>query len=423
VSAPGIVSVLRRRTFRYLFLGVTLSRIGDAMTFVVISWIALGIGGARAVGLVVFLGGVVQPFTAPVIGYLLDTLGLRRLLLVDNLFRGLLMLVLAYLVHVGHVKLWYLAVFAVLSAVLSPATEVGQNVAVPELLNTEELDAANRLLSATWDLSAWFGPAIAGFAIDGLGSAPVLVADAATFLTMALVALAMPGRPDHEETPSGPLSRGLLSGFKLLWTVRPILVMTLAVVGDMFFGGMVEVFLPAFNKLTLHQGAAAYGLMISFAGVASLVGTMLLSTWLTKLGYGRALICGLLLRGLLFAPVAIAGNWALAAIFVAASAVPDGAFFPIARTVQQRLVPKGVRGRVQGAKSTLGVAGFPLGSAIGGLLIGAFGPRPVAVVIALGYLPIALAIQLTPHIMSGDPVPAEIVDAAVATAATDPVTS
>lgn len=45
MNAPGVVDILQRRTFRFLFLGVTLSRIGDAMTFVVISWLALGIGG------------------------------------------------------------------------------------------------------------------------------------------------------------------------------------------------------------------------------------------------------------------------------------------------------------------------------------------------------------------------------------------
>ncbi len=402
MSAPGIVHVLRRRpTFRYLFAGVTLSRIGDAMTFVVVSWVALGIGGARAVGLVVFLGGVVQPFTAPLIGYLLDVLGLRLLLLADNLFRGALMLALAFTVHTGHVRLWYLAVFAVLSAMLAPATEVGQNVAVPELLPDEEADAANRLLSATWDLSAWFGPAIAGFAIDWFGSAWVLVADGATFLAMALVALAMPGRPEHQEAEDNPL-RGMLSGFKLLWTARPVMLMTLVVVGDLFLGGMVEVFLPAFNKLSLHHGAGAYGLMVSLAGGACLFGTMVLSSWMTRLGHARALILGLVLRGIVFAPVAFVGNWALAAVFVAASAIPDGTFFPFARTIQQRMVPSGFRGRVQGAKATLGVAGFPLGSAVGGLLIGAFGPRPVAVVIALGYLPVALMVRLSPQIMSGE---------------------
>jgi MFS family permease len=177
---------------------------------------------------------------------------------------------------------------------------------------------------------------------------------------------------------------------------------------------MVEVFLPAFNRLTLHHGAGGYGLLISFAGVTCLFGTMVLTPLFTRLGYGPGLIAALVLRGVAFLPVAFVDSWALAAVFIAIAAIPDGSFFPMSRTVQQRLIPAGVRGRVQGAKGALGVAGFPLGSAVGGLLVAAVGTRPVAVAIALGYFPLALAVRLTPQVMRPEPaVPARIpIDAA-----------
>lgn len=164
------------------------------------------------------------------IGYLMDVLGLRVLLLVDNAIRGLLMVGLAAVVHTGHARLGYLVVFAILSALLSPATELGQNVAVPTLLESSELDAANRLLSASSDIAAWIGHAIAGVGIDLLGSAAVLLVDASTFFAMALVALTMPGRADRDEAaqaeqPGSVLGR-LLSGFRILWQLRPVAIMT-----------------------------------------------------------------------------------------------------------------------------------------------------------------------------------------------------
>lgn len=63
VSA-GLTRVLARKQFRQLFLGVSLSRTGDAMTSTVVSWIALGVGGPRAVGLVLLAGGVAAPVAA-----------------------------------------------------------------------------------------------------------------------------------------------------------------------------------------------------------------------------------------------------------------------------------------------------------------------------------------------------------------------
>jgi MFS family permease len=402
-TTPGIISALHRPTFRWLFLGVTLSRVGDAMTFVVISWLALRIGGPRAVGLVVFVGGCVAPLTAPVIGYLLDLLGLRLLLLVDNVTRGLLMTGLALLVRSGHAGIGHLVVFAALSALLSPATELGQNVALPALVGSRDLDAANSLFAASWDISAWIGPAIAGVSIDLLGTGAVLLIDASTFFVMALVALAMPGRPDQadaeEAAPGGSVAGGLLHGFRVLWGLRPVMILTLVAVGDLFLGGMMEVFLPAFNKLTLHQNASEYGLLVSIAGATCLFGTLVLTRLVIRLGYGPGLVLVLAARGVAVLPLAFVGSWGLAAVLVGLAAIPDGCFFPISRTVQQRLIPPAVRGRVQGARAALGIAGFPLGSAAGGLLVAAIGAPAVAVVMAVGYLPLALAVLATPQLM------------------------
>ncbi len=401
--SASILDVLRRRTFRYLFAGVTVSRVGDAMTLIVISWLALGIGGPRAVGVVVFAGGCVGPLSAPLIGYLLDKLGLRLLLLADNLTRGSLMLGFATLVHLGHVRLAYLIVFAVLSGLLSPATELGQNIAVPMLLEPIEIDAANRLLASSWEIAASFGPASAGIALSLIGSAAVLYIDAGTFFVMALVALALPGRPGSPEredadSADGAVSR-LLSGFRVFWRLRPVAIITMVGVANLFLGGMMEVFLPAFNKLTLHQGPAQYGLLVSFAGVACLCGTLFLSAVATRLGYGRGIVAVLTVRALAILPLAFVGSWGVAAVFVAIAALPDGGFAPLSYSIQQRLIPAHMRGRVQGAKATLSVAGWPLGSAVGGLLFSAIGGHPLAALMAIGYLPLAATVLLTPQLM------------------------
>jgi MFS family permease len=238
-------------------------------------------------------------------------------------------------------------------------------------------------------VAAWLGPALAGVGLGAVGPAPVLYADAGTFFVMVLVAPGMPGRPQHHAGGSGG---GIASGFWLLWRLRPVAIITLIGVADLFLAGAMEVFLPAFSKLTLHQGPAVYGLLVSLAGLTSLAGTLCLTPLVTRLGYGAALMAVLAVRGLAVLPIGFAGSWQLAAVFVALAAVPDGSFFPISATISQRLVPPRIRGRVAGASGALGAAGFPLGSAAGGLVIAAVGTRPVAVAMALGYLPLAAAV-------------------------------
>ena len=225
--------------------------------------------------------------------------------------------------------------------------------------------------------------------LDVVGPGPVLFADAGTFFVMALVALAMPGRPGQR--PPGR-DQSLASGFLLLWRLRPVVVITLIGVCDLFLAGLMEVFLPAFSKLTLHQGPAVYGLLVSLAGVTCLIGTLCLTPLVSRLGYGPALMVVLTARGLAVLPIAFAGSWGLAAVFVALASVPDGSFFPISATIRQRLIPCRARGRVAGASGVFTAAGFPLGSAVGGLLIATTGTRVTAAAMALGYLPLAAAV-------------------------------
>lgn len=403
MSQPLLLRTLRDRRFRLLFAGITVSRVGDAMTFIVVSWLALEIGGPRAVGFVVLTGGIFAPLSSPILGLLIDRLGLRLLMAIDNLGRGALMIGLAALIRYGHLRLGYLVLFAAASALLSPATEIGQNVAVPALLPPDQLDAANSLMSSSWDVAAWLGPAFAGFAIKYIGSAPVLLIDAGTFFIMTAIAPALPGRaepdPADESQSGAPVAR-LLTGFRVLWQLRPVAMLTVLAVGDLFLGGMMEVFLPAFNKITLHQGPAGYGLLVSIAGLASLCGTLFLTPLVTRFGHGRALAIVLIARAVTVAPLALARSWALAAVLVAAAAVPDGSFFPVNRTIAQRLTPARLRGRVQGAKGLVGAAGFPLGSAVGGLAVASLGGHLAAVIMALGYLPLAALVFLTPQVMA-----------------------
>ena len=51
---------------------------------------------------------------------------------------------------------------AAVSALLSSVTEVAEAALVPRLVDDDQLDAANSLLSANWELAYIVGPAVAG---------------------------------------------------------------------------------------------------------------------------------------------------------------------------------------------------------------------------------------------------------------------
>src|SRR6266568_9639322 len=84
--------VLRAADFRRIWLGSTISTIGDGMTFVALSWLVLASpGGAFRLGLLAVC------YTAPVVlgglaaGPILDRFDRRTVLLIDCVFRACVM--------------------------------------------------------------------------------------------------------------------------------------------------------------------------------------------------------------------------------------------------------------------------------------------------------------------------------------------
>src|ERR1700736_1957032 len=87
------VQVARRPVFRRFWLGMMISRAGDAFTTVALSWVVLDIAGPLQLGVVLMCFGLPRVVSGPLAGRVLDrTAGTdpRLLLAADNAARGML---------------------------------------------------------------------------------------------------------------------------------------------------------------------------------------------------------------------------------------------------------------------------------------------------------------------------------------------
>jgi predicted MFS family arabinose efflux permease len=146
----------------------------------------------------------------------------------------------------------------------------------------------------------------------------------------------------------------------------------------------------------LHVSAIGYGALVSAAGIGGLLGVVwgsgLSGRLAPALRIGGVIACGAPLFGLLrFAP-----DLAVAVVLLGLANFAWGPYFALDRTLTQRLVPDDVRSRLMGARMAISSLGFPLGSAIGGALIGAMGVPALILAIAgacltLGSLPLLVS--------------------------------
>lgn len=273
-------SPLKSKNFRYLFAGETVSNIGDQFTFIALPWLVLKLSDDPAVlGLILGLAGIPRALFMLVGGAVTDRFSAKTIMQVSNLFRLLLVALLAVLTLTSHVEIWMLYIlsfcFGVADAFFAPA----QTAMVPSTVDIEGIDQANMFVYGSIQLSQFVGPALVGILIGsfdkgsssltGVGIAFAL--DAATFL-ISLATLGMIKHKEQEVSEHENVLHAIKGGFGYVWSnigLRYVLLVIGAV--NFLIVGPLVVGMPVIAKNQL-SGATAYGSIMSAWGIGTLIG-------------------------------------------------------------------------------------------------------------------------------------------------------
>lgn len=358
----------RYPAFGRLWVGRSISLFGDAFTLIALPWFVLQAtdSGTATAGILLSLQ-LPAILTSMAIGSLIDRFQPRAIITIDNGLRTLIIGTIPILYWFGLLELWLLFLLTFLAGMLVPATEVGSRSVLPDLVEDEDLDAANMLWSFSLNLSLIVGPAVAGLLVASIGGPSVLLIDAATFAVMALVAASMPNVERSKPSMQAPLSGRL--GLRQLWDMKVVRYTTLLSLVFFFSYGPLEAAMPVYSDAILQTDARGYGLLWSALAVGALIGTLSSTTLSQRLRLGVALPLIALLWGASLLPMAFTNHLWSACGLLLLGGLMWGPYTPMETTLLQRNVPKEQLGRVFGARSTLLTGGSPLGLAVGGILL------------------------------------------------------
>ncbi len=349
------------RDYRRLWIGNTVSQLGQQMTAVTIAIQVYGITSSTfSVGLVGLFALVPLVAFGLYGGAFADAVDRRKLALVSSMGLWLLSIVLVVqaVVHLDSVGLLYAVVAAQSAcfAVNSPA----RSAIVPRLIGPGLLPAANALNMASFNLGFTIGPLLGAVAISAGGYQLAYGIDAVTFLA-ALYSLfrlpPIPPQPLDGQAPTRPGLKSVIEGFRFLGKA-PNLRMTFIVdmcamvlaqpralfpaVAGSFFGGGVK-------TVGLLQASPAIGSLLAFA----------FSGWVSKIRrQGKAIVIAVLVYGAAIAAFGFARALWIGVLFLAVSGGADMISAAYRSTMLQVAAPDNLRGRLQGV-FTVVVAGGP----------------------------------------------------------------
>ncbi len=177
---------LKHRAFALLWSGQTLSRLGDFVYEIALSWwILQNTGSAEAMGLMwVF---VVTPSVLLLLigGAVVDRFPRVRVMLISDIGRTLAVLLVALLAYFDQLQLWHIYavsfIFGVVDAFFTPA----YNALVPQIVPEADLPSANALTSISANLGRVIGPSLGAGIVALFGTSPAFFINAASFLVSA----------------------------------------------------------------------------------------------------------------------------------------------------------------------------------------------------------------------------------------------
>lgn len=362
----GYLAALRHREYRLLWVGSTVSTLGDSMTLVALTWLVLTRSGPSGVGWLVFAFGAPVVIGGLLTGRILARYGVVRTLFVDCLIRAAVVASVPIAELAGGVPQWLPYAVAATYGLAKMIPLAGVPTLIPDLVGSEQLNAANALEMLSYGVGSVAGPALAGAALAIVAPGDVLAVDAASFLVFAVCLKLMKRRTRAADDSAGTSVAGAV---RFILSCGPIRTTTLMFAACNIGLGLLTVLIPVYAVKVLDSGAAAFGAMSAALAAGELAGAALAGVLPVRRGLGRAiaatqLATGLAACGLLLRPSLVGACVCLA--LVGAFSAPMTIW---AQTLRMRLVPPALRGHVFALLRTTMQAGAPVGGAIGGAAV------------------------------------------------------
>ena len=342
------------------------------MTTLLLAFQDGGEGGLAVAGLAI-AAALPTVVLAPITGRMADRIDSRLLIVAAGIIQG----IAALLLSVAH----GVAAQIALLTLLCVGTAIGQPVRsalLPAMASRADLPKASAIGQTASAIGVMVGPALAGFALDGLGVADTLRWASVAYLGTIVAGLML--RTRRGGTAAESSRRTAAAGARV--TIEPLLrVMIIGmavVIGAVSAVNVVDVF---FVRGTLGASASTYGVISSMWMVGMLAGA-----WIMARLVGRAKDDGTLVGWMFMTLLGLGGAIALmAAVPGAGWLVPlllfggslNGSENVLVTTVLGRRAAPESRGRLsamlQATVQGMGLLGFMAG----GVLVELFEPRPI----------------------------------------------
>jgi len=308
------------------------------------------------------------------IGAIVDRVDRRYIFAGANASRSVVVGVLALLIALDHVTIFWLLATAFIIGVCEVAADTTAQSLIPQILDEKDFEKGNsRLQISETVIQGFIGAPISGFIYTAAIYLPFFI-NSLGFAISALFALTIPVkylqdiRQEGEEKTERRFVADMKFGIAYLFNQKVLrrLVVTTATIGLCYSMGSATMVLFIIKELGLQE--RFFGVILAIQGVGAILGALVASRTSSKFGRSKVMTFAIVASSAVLLLQGFSPN-----IYIFVALATFGGFVIsqwniLLMATYQTVIPKELYGRIHGTRRTLVWGAMPLGSLLGGVL-------------------------------------------------------
>jgi MFS family permease len=308
------------------------------------------------------------------IGAIVDRVDRRYIFAGANASRSAVVGVLALLIALDHVTIFWLLAAAFIIGVCEVAADTTAQSLIPQILDEKDFEKGNsRLQISETVIQGFIGAPISGFIYTAAIYLPFFI-NSLGFAISALFALTIPVkylqdiRQEGEEKTERRFVADMKFGIAYLFHQKVLrrLVVTTATIGLCYSMGSATMVLFIIKELGLQE--RFFGVILAIQGVGAILGALVASRTSSKFGRSKVMTFAIVASSAVLLLQGFSPN-----IYIFVALATFGGFVIsqwniLLMATYQTVIPKELYGRIHGTRRTLVWGAMPLGSLLGGVL-------------------------------------------------------
>ena len=354
-------AILQKRALRYVFSANVISMLGSGMNAAAVAWYILqATHSEMALGTFAVLQTIPAMLMLPFTGVIIDREDRRRLVMMLDAARAVIILTVSILAFVGKVKVWELYLMNTLVAAGFWMFWPTITALIQELTPGEEFVNANTFLLAGVQGGWLIAGSIVGFVYNHIGLGGVLLIDFSTYVASFLCYFAVRKgrhvvpRPAElradivaAETAFARFVREMQEGIQFLRGKRSVVL--LGISWALFLSAMLTavVVTPPLSDNVFHAGAVGYGWLNAGWGTGAFLSALYAPLVIARLGARRSIAVSMGLLAICMIVVPLSPLLAIAVAIYGIMGSGRGVSGVAINTSLMEQVPQHFMGRVQ----------------------------------------------------------------------------